>query len=326
MKRLLFLVAIVGFASFAFAQDTPETLLALVPSSPAQSCGTKTAQKTAFLSSLNDSISKMDAEIKRGNKETNTNVKQNEKKIEAKMGAQSGLSPTDVEKLKNMSPEERKAAVDKMMRDKYNVSLGDVQNLKNMTPEQRAAWAKGAGGSAMDKAQANPQQDKADIDKAKATVGRSKEVQDLYMKVSTRESEFRQQIYDLDNDPTAKAMLDTEIGPLAAKVSQFRVGGEGSSAALTKEEESSLQALRAAKLRYCQKFSPKYNTIMSNYLTFLKTSLPDYRRLEEDQAANDKALYGADKPVTEQGLGIKAIRNYAVLLKGIFKYDLIDEP
>jgi hypothetical protein len=324
MKRLLFFATVLAFASSAFAQKTPEACLGLVPSLPNQCCSQKQAEKRAYLAGVDESIKQLDAEIQRRLKEANANAKQNQEKMTAGVMAQVGISPADVQKMKNMTPEERKAAgkamADKMMQEKYNISLEEAEKLKTMSKEGREAWAKAYGTEAAANAQANPQQNQAAQDKAKTMQTQAQEVQALLAKFTAQGSKFRQQIDDLDKDPTAMAIMEKEIKPLEKKLEPYMGEVHGSAVA---ESERLEAALTAARLRYCQQLSPKFTAILSNHLAAIKASLPDYKRFEELQAESNKTMTGVDKPLAEPGLmGIQAIEGYVSSLKEIFKYDL----
>lgn len=324
MKRLLFFAAVLAIAPSALAQRAPEAFLGLVPPLPDQCCSQKQAEKDAYLAKVDAFIKQLDAEIERRRKETDANVKQNEEKMAAGVMAQVGISPADVQKMKNMTPAEQEAAAkamaDKMMQEKYNISLEEAQKLKTMSKEGQEAWAKAYEAQAAADAQANPKKNQAAQDKAETMSSQTRETQKLMAKINVQESKFRQQLDDLDEDPTAKAIMENEIKPLEKKLEPY--SGEVRGSAL-QEAEALSAALRAAQLRYCQQLSPKYNAILSNYLSAIKASLPDYRRLEELQAASIKAMTGVDKTLAEPGLmGIQAIEGYVLLLKDVFKYDL----
>lgn len=331
MKRLLFFAAVLAFASSAYAQSTPEAFLGLVPPLPNQCCSQKHAEKTAYLARVDESIKQLDAEIERRQKEANANLKQNEERIKAYTMAQTGVSPADIQKLKsmtpeqmkNMTPEEKRAIANKIMLEKAGMSLDEIQKLKTMSKEDREAAAKAIADEKAAKAQDNPQKNQAAQDKAKAKYEQSREAQELLAKFNAQEAKFRQQIDDLDRDPTAKAILENEIRPLEKKVAPYTGEVHGSA---VKEAELLFAALRDARLRCCQQLSPKFNTILSNQLTVIKASLPDYKRFEELQAEMNKAMMGVDKPLAAPGLmGIQAIEGFVTLLKDIFKYDLIND-
>jgi hypothetical protein len=289
MKKVFLAAVFFSFATFAYAQTTPESYLEAMPALPESCCHLKTAEKRAYLTTVNELISKMDKDIQQRKKDSNAYVEANRDKIAANMMAQGGYAGAMPQTKGKMTKEERKALADQMLREQYGMSMDDAKNLKKMSKEERTAWAMSQGANAAAKAQADPQKYGNARRQAKTTYDLQVEQKELWEKTNARNAELHKKREVLDQE--ADATKTKEIDPLQQKY--FSMTGLVISKIQEARIDQANKQLKDAKNRYCETYSPQYLAIAREYLSTVKTSLPDYYRLEEIMA---KVQMGQDKP------------------------------
>ncbi len=143
------------------------------------------------------------------------------------------------------------------------------------------------------------------------------EQKDLQEKIRARKTAVLAKFKDLDHQ--AAIMKEKEIVPLHRQLSLM--GSVVVSKEQTQRMDQVALKLKDAQQRYCDTYSPQYLALLDEYLSTVKMSLPDYRRLEEMTA---KTQMGLDKPIdASNGLtGIEALREYLTWLSKAHKYDL----
>ncbi|MEE9912639.1 MAG: hypothetical protein K4571_13055 [Deltaproteobacteria bacterium] len=117
----------------------------------------------------------------------------------------------------------------------------------------------------------------------------------------------------------ASAMKAKEIDPLERQMASL--GGLITSKEQSDRLDQMAIKLRNAQKRYCDTYSPQYRALLDEYLSAIKDSLPDYRRLEVIVAKTQMGLDQSIDAHTGQ-LGIEALRDYTAMLAKVFKYDL----
>ncbi|PKN69845.1 MAG: hypothetical protein CVU54_07365 [Deltaproteobacteria bacterium HGW-Deltaproteobacteria-12] len=320
MKKIFFVLIILCFASPAAAQTTPESYLKIIPAPPKNACNPKAADKSSYQTNIHELLDKMDKDIRQRKKDSQAYADANRDKIAANMMSQAGQEAIVVPKKGKMSKEERKALAEQMMQQQYGVSPEDTKKLKKMTKEEKTAWAQGYGADAAAKAQADPQRYQNAQKQAASIYNLQIEQKDILARIDARKADLTGRIMILDQNAAAAKARDIDplqressslMGLVISKIQEARI-------------DQASNRLKAAKKSYCETYSPQYLAIVDEYLTYVKTSLPDYRRLEEIIA---KTQLGLDRPIeANKGLlEIQAVRDYAGLLRNVFKYNLLTE-
>jgi hypothetical protein len=319
MKKIFFVLTTLCFASFAFAQTTPESYLQTMPAPPQNVCNLKAADKKSYLTAVHDIIDKMDKDIRQRKKASQAYVDANRDKIAANMMTRAGQPGMLPPKSGKMTKEERKAMAAQMMQQ-YGVTPEDTKKLKKMSKEEKTAWALAHSADAATKAQADPQQHQDTRQQAKLIYNLQMEQKEIHERIEAGRAGFTNRLRLLAQ--SSEAVKSKEVDPLQRKASSL------SGAVISKAQEAIIDQvnsqLRDAQKRYCETFAPQYLAIVDEYLAYVKTSLPDYLRLEEIMA---KTQLGLDHPIdANNGLfGIQALRDYASLLTDVFKYNLLSE-
>lgn len=313
MKHVIFTLMFLCSATFSYARTSPETYLPQIPAAPNNCCGIKEAEKSSFNKTVHDLDKKMEKEIRERKKEAKAYMDANKDALASRMITRPGGMETKGGKSGKMTKAEKKAMAEKMMRE-YGLSPEDPKKLKNMTKEERIAWGRTHGADAEKKLQDDEKYQDAKK-QAKPNHDLLVEQQALMKKIEDRMSGFAKKFDTLDQK--AGALENQELGPIRKKLASY---GE----IINKEQEAPLKQdlmeLKAAQKRCCEIVSPQYRALLDEYLSAVKASLPDYKRLELIIA---KTQLGLDKPIeAEDGhMGIVALRKYLSRLEKVFKYD-----
>lgn len=312
MKKIIFVLAFLFAASFAYAQTSPESYLAQLPAVPKKTCNVSPAEKASYEKSVRSLKDKMDKDITFRKEESQVYVDANRDKIAASVVTH----PGSVEKITGkMTKAERKARSEEMLRQ-YGVSPEETKKLKSMTKEEKKAWALANSGKAADKMQTDP--------KFKDMTRQAKTIQDMQLEQKTLIEKVDSRMAGILNkfkalDQNAAAMKANDLDPLQRQL--VAMGGLVISKEQSDRIDQAALKLKNTQSIYCETYSPQYTTLLAEYLSAIQASLPDYRRLDEIIA---KTQMGLDKPIEANAglLGIEALRDYTALLAKVFKYDL----
>jgi hypothetical protein len=155
-----------------------------------------------------------------------------------------------------------------------------------MTKEEKAAWAQANSADTAGKIQADPHyQDKNQ--QAKSIYNLQTEQKTLHEKIESRKAGILRKLKTLDQN--AAAMRTKEIDPLQREFSSL--GGLVISKKETDRIDHVNMKLNNAKKRYCETYSHQYLTLLDEYLSCVKASLPDYQRMEKIIAKTQTGFY-----------------------------------
>lgn len=275
------------FSSLMFSatgQSDPQTYISKIPSLPEKACNITGAEKTEYSNILNNLHRDITNEIRQLKKEAKMNAKDNEDKIKQNMAKQYGLSESDLEKMKNkknMTEAERKELMQKMMKNSKMPDQKQSMNTYELASEQK----------------------------------------NLIDKISSINNEFNDKLNDLDKtNESAVAVLNSKREPLLTELRSIN-DGEGGTEQDAIHRKNVLEKIHFAEEQYCSKMTPLYYSLLDERLVVLKSTLPDYKRLQEVNSELNKNSTGIEKDIAAPGLmELEAIEEYVKLLKSVFKY------
>lgn len=136
MRRSWFLVFLFVLSVNVYSQ-TAINLLNQLPALPSNYCEKDQETRDKYLGEVRKVLDQLDELIYKKKKAQNEYIKNSKREIEQKMIEESGLSSSEVQKLKNkkMSKEEKKAIAEKMMMEKTGISMSEIDQLKKMSKE-----------------------------------------------------------------------------------------------------------------------------------------------------------------------------------------------
>lgn len=317
MKRINYTIVFVFCAILTMAQVTPEAFLAKYPALPGNGCVKDPDQREEYMNNVRSVSKEIDEVMNRLNEEVHANSPDVQKQAMNKYATQYGLSAADVQKLQSggkMSDKEKRAMANKMMQNSMNVSVDEIANLKNMSKEGKEAWAEAYSTEINADMQADPQKYKKQQIAGKNLMELTMLKKHLVDSLGAIDSKFGQQFDRIENDQERIKMKE-EIRKLEERRNNLM--GEYNS-----EVDQLTSEIKTKKQEYCSKYSPENLSIIQNYISHVKSSLPAYYRLQEIETAITKAQTGAEIKMQEGHLALGKVHTLAGALLKAYDYNL----
>ncbi|NEW81952.1 MAG: hypothetical protein GZ094_06270 [Mariniphaga sp.] len=322
MKNILSAIIFLIIGICVNAQIRPEAFIGMLPGIPGNACVEKLAMRQQYLQQV-DSLSELiKTEISRRNKIIKANEKNVQQQAMGNVAQQYGLSDKDMQNAKKgnkMTADEKKALADKMMQNSMNMSVDELKNVKKMSKDGKEAWAQAYSSEAMAAQAADPKktQDNQlhDMD-AYNLINLQKHVLDSLLAI---EDKFGKQLAELDNDTTGLKMLRN-----IEKWQQERSSLMGVDYGQGPKMEALTGKIIAEKKAYCNKYSPRYSKMLTQYFDYTKSCMSACYRLEIISAQLTKLQTGVDMNIEPGQIGIGKVGDYLYRLKSIFKYNPLD--
>lgn len=322
MKTLLLFLTSVLATSGCFAQVTAQSFMGRIPSLPNNYCTITSIEKDEFKVRVTDLINELQTEIEKRQNEQEQFAENNAEQMRDNIARQMGASPEDIAKLQkgeNMSDEEAMKLANKMLGNTMNLSMGEIKNLQNMSEEGQKAWGTAYATEIMADAQANPQKYKASQQKGKNLYDLMQEQLMLTQQLNAKSQKLSEQFSGIENDPENKKILD-DIGKWTREYYSLTGVDYGQGPKM----DALAAKIKAAKISYCNKNTPKYLGILSEYRDFLLKNLGEYDRLEKLTAETTELQTGV-KNTSPQGLmALASVMGYLQKHGSALQYSLWD--
>lgn len=299
------------------AQSTPEALLSQLPDVPTVNCTADRAETDRFT----DRIYKIKATIQqtadRIHADAKADMEENKNKIVSNAIWQSGLQKSDVQKLQQSGggeEEERKAA-EKAVNEQYNVSLQELEKVGEMNDAEQKKWAQQHAEQMKNQAMENPQTTIKKDDKAKRFFDLANEQKLLGEHITERMNRIARLFKQVEwQDSIESKKLEEKLRPLHEQL----CSGVCTDAEIARSNAAEKQ-IYALQIQFCEKMSPMRTDAISQYLTTVKSLLPEYRKLTNIQ--NEVAKQQQIGEIVPQDLSCyAAIDEYATVLLSAYKY------
>ena len=329
MKKISLLLIVFVFALMADAQTAFDNYYKKVPALPPDSCNITKADAESFVQKVTTLTDELTNDIEERNRKTEDYAEQNRGAMEnnavKRIQQQTGMSDEEINKLKNsknMSQAEKQALANKMLMQQTNISMDEIKNLSKMSEAGKKAYAEAYAIEAQANAQANPQGYSKQVgmsQNARTLIVLQQEQQALLNKIMTGQKKIANMYAAIENDPSGKIMTDN-----IAKWNSILMSMMGE---VSKKESKMMDSLslliKKEQIRYCDKFTPKYRTVLRQDLANVKASLPDCQRFDEVSGELMKAQTGvAPAPEMREATSLKALNGYLGNLKNAYKYKL----
>jgi chemotaxis protein histidine kinase CheA len=277
----------------------------------------------SFIQKVSDLIEKTENEIDALNEMVNNQQPTNEAAAKAnamqQMSQQYGLSPEEMAKMQSgkMSAAEKQAMANKVLQQQTNMSMGEVQNLSKMSDAGKKAYAEAYGAEMMATAQTDPnQQQKSESAKNMQQLISSQ--QSILGKINTNSQKIGNMYANIQNDPELKKM-QKNIEEWNSKIMAMSGVDYGQG----KQMDSLAVLIKTTQIKICDKYTPKYRSVLRQHLPVMKASLPDIQQLGEVTAELTKAQTGILPPAESTEIGkLQAIKGYLSNLKDAYQFKL----
>jgi hypothetical protein len=218
-------------------------------------------------------------------------------------------------KNSNGNEAEGRKAAEKVISEQYGISMQELETVGEMSDAEQEKWAQQYADQMKNKAMKNPQAATKKGDNAKRLFNLANEQKLLGEHITKRMNRVSQIFKNVEMQDTIETRkLEEKIRPLE----RLLCSGICSDAEIARSNAAEKQ-IHAAKIEYCQKMSPLQTDAIEQYLTTLKSLLPDYRKLTNIQ--NEIATLQQIGEVVPTDLSCySAIDDYADVLLSAYKY------
>lgn len=327
MKKIFFFILLL-YTITGYSQTGMELLIQL-PSLPSPICITDTVELERFHTQLRKVTRQLDSlsELRRAKLEDR--IKNVNSEVEKNIAQDFNLSESDLQKLKQkkLSDSEKKALMDKMLKDKANISMKQIEQLKKMKKEGNKEgirnWAEAYQTQQMAGLVSGDSTKTPEMIEFEKNLAKNKDLNDLMKEqkliidriavVDKRITNKMIEFHKVDSIETAAR--DNCIKPLEEQ--------------LTKYPDESLKQnlmmqIAMCHLAYCEKISPMYIDIITDLKLSTEPLIPTYNRLEIINAEINAKTLGLKEWPTDPGLmELEAVKSLAHAIADVFKYTLV---
>lgn len=299
MKTKIAILFFMSFGSVLNAQFVnPDIVVNEMPVITMTVC--KKEVREQFLKQVYKLKTEVEEEITQRRSKSKANSKGIDEQAAKNMMKQSGynVSDADIQKMKTVSKEEKKAMAEKMMQQNMNMSVDEAKKVSKMSKEGQKAWAEGMSTEMMADAQANPDKNKAAQKKNMNMYELAQEQSQLAQKIQLSSQKFAEQLEEFNK---LKEKTTNEYNACVKKVDKDfenkvnHVLGDEYYESIKLQKETCYQT-------YCGYLIPKYKAILLDRFNTMVAMGDDYNRM--DVLANElaSATTGSKKEVYEPGL------------------------
>ncbi len=327
MKKILILTLVL-FSVQLFAQ-TGASFFGRLPSVPKNTCLVDTVEVNEYKKQLSEIMDELGPLVSEKKKKLQAEIDLLKPKIEKKIAQDHGLSDSDVQKLKNkkLSAAEKKALVDKMLREKAQISMGEIEQLKKMkmdgNKEGIQNWADAyttqkmaemtSGDSTKTPEQIEMEKNLEKNSKLNDLVKEQKILVDRIDGVNKSYTNKLMEFNKTDSIETVK--LKKHLAPLEKRLTEYPT---------SQEREQIFQEMAIHYLAYCEEMSPRYMDLVRDTKTRFEPLLPEFNRLETLNTEINKLTLGLDEFPESPGLmQLEAVLGIAKIISGAYGYALI---
>jgi hypothetical protein len=308
---------------FYFGQAQSNDLLQKIPSIPTNVCAASKETQNQYEEKISALVRELDAQIQALKKQSKPDEAQAKAQAE-QMLKQQGVSQQDIDKMKSkkMTKEEKQAMASQMMQQYGNMSMDEISNMKKMSKDGKQAYAEGYAAEAQATAQANAKNNKASGVNTNNNADVISQRNVLYQNLQTQKQDVLLKYQEVDQNAEGLKMVD-KMNSIRARMSKLvGGGGEGGWNQKDKKEYDAAQAeLKQMKKDYCQHMSPLFCSALQYHLANLKSSYPDYQKLDEMTGKIDNTIVTIG--TTGKGGNIEYfdwVKNYLNHLQDSYKY------
>lgn len=323
MKKIYFLLFVMGFYFPVKAQLSPETMFPKIPDIQSV-CGMRMEDKDRYKAEIRDASKILDEELYARMKDRNANEKKYEQQAKANAAQQYGLSAADMakmENMKNMSKEERdrtrREMANKMAENTGGITMNEVESIKGDTAAQRA-WGQAYGTQKMAEASVDPQGAQKEQQKNKNTYELVSLQKKLVDSLNSAEGKYFRKFDELEQDPLIIS-LRKEIDSLRGEMNSLM----GVDAGQGDEIEALFESVKSKSITYCGRFSSPYLDVLADYYHFVKASMPAWKRLQTINLRIAELQTGVKMQEKEGTLALECIQRYMKKLDDVDQYYLM---
>jgi len=257
-------------------------------------------------------------------------IKNVKPEVEKNIAQDFNLSDSDLQKLKNkkLSAAEKKALMDKMLKDKADISMKQIEQLKKMKKEGNKEgilnWAEAYQTQKISEMVSGDSTKTPELIEFEKNLSKNKELNELMKE----QKQIIDRIAAVDKKITNKMIefnkedsIQTEILNKNVKPLEKELTKEG----LDENARRNIYVqILIFKLAYCEKISPMYIDIINDMRISTEPLIPTYDRLEIVNAEINAKTLGLKEWPTDPGLmQLEAVKSLAHAIAGVYKYTIV---
>jgi hypothetical protein len=257
-------------------------------------------------------------------------IKNVKPEVEKNIAQDFNLSDSDLQKLKQkkLSAAEKKALMDKMLKEKTDISMKQIEQLKKMKNEGNKEgiqnWADAYSTQKMSEMMTGDSTKTPEQIEMEKNLAKNKELNDLM----NEQKQITDRIAAVDKRITNKMIefnkedsIQTEIRnrknePLEEMLTRGDLNSD--------QRRTIMMEIATNHLIYCEKISPMYIDIINDMRISTEPLIPTYDRLEIVNAEINAKTLGLKEWPTDPGLmQLEAVRSLAHAIAGVYKYTIV---
>ena len=335
MKKSVVIILFLSTAvtSLVTAQKTALEYLKTVPGNPDSVCVCLKEVRQNYETAVSELYDIVKEDIRSRTRAVEDYMDQNQDRMKAsmmkEMSEKTGMSQQELETLskkKNLSKEDKQALMDKAL-GQHNLSMGEVQNMKNMDANARKAWAEAYATEQMAMAQGNNNnpQVKANNDKAMGQVALMQEQQTVRNQLSAFETEIANR-FNVLKQTSGKEKMAADLQKLENELRTIGSIYECNEcppppAEDVKHWNAVMKKIHDTKLQYCRLNTPKMIAYLNWYRDNLIKNIPVYDKSEELQYKMTSTTTNTQLSPPVKGIfSLQAVQGYIGAKQKLFEF------
>jgi hypothetical protein len=326
-KILIFFLFLCAFP--VYSQSGMQFLTQLPP--PAKSiCIIDTVELENYHSQLNRVTRPLDSLCALRKAKLEERIQKVKPVVEKNIAQDFNLSDSDLKKLKQkkLSDAEKKALMDKMLKDKANISMKQIEQLKKMKKEGNKEgiqnWAEAYQTQKISEMVSGDSTKTPEMIEFEKNLSKNKELNDLMKeqkqiidRIAAVDKRITNKMIEFNKEDSIQAAIrDTNNTPLEEMLTKGDLSSD--------QRRTILIKIASNHLIYCEKISPMYIDIINDMRLSTEPLIPTYDRLELINAEiNAKTLGLKEWPVDPGLMQLEAVKSLAHAIASVYKYTIV---
>lgn len=326
-KILIFFLFLCAFP--VYSQSGMQFLTQLPP--PAKSiCIIDTVELENYHSQLNRVTRPLDSLCALRKAKLEERIQKVKPVVEKNIAQDFNLSDSDLKKLKQkkLSDAEKKALMDKMLKDKANISMKQIEQLKKMKKEGNKEgiqnWAEAYQTQKISEMVSGDSTKTPEMIEFEKNLSKNKELNDLMKeqkqiidRIAAVDKRITNKMIEFNKEDSIQAAIrDTNNTPLEEMLTKGDLSSD--------QRRTILIKIATNHLIYCEKISPMYIDIINDMRLSTEPLIPTYDRLELINAEiNAKTLRLKEWPVDPGLMQLEAVKSLAHAIASVYKYTIV---
>jgi len=250
--------------------------------------------------------------------------------VEKNIAQDFNLSDSDLKKLKQkkLSDAEKKALMDKMLKDKANISMKQIEQLKKMKKDGNKEgirnWAEAYQTQQIAELVSGDSTKTPEMIEFEKNLSKNKELNDLMKeqkqiidRIAAVDKRITNKMIEFNKEDSIQTeILNTNVKPLEKELTKDGLDENA--------RRNIYIQIMMYKYAYCEKISPMYIDIINDMRISTEPLIPTYDRLEIVNAEINAKTLGLKEWPTDPGLmQLEAVKSLAHAIASVYKYTIV---